>query len=299
MKVGASLVALAALAIPTQANAAYPGANGRIFFDTGGTDRDIISIAPDGGDRRSVTKGIEVAVSPDGRQIAFVRGGDLFVASRTGDDPLAITDTEVVERTPSFSPSGNKLVFATDFDSSGPGRGEPGHVFTIRTNGSDRTRLTQSDFNDSEPSYSPSGNKIVFVRVGSDATSQLYKMDPDGSNRDQLTSGPQGYPAESPTWSPDGDRIAFERFVNGDISIYSIEPDGSDLIQHTFGDGARNREPSYSPSGRKIVYRGQTPDEQKALYVIDAAGTSTPERLTAPRPSGVDARPYWGPIPSQ
>ena len=176
----------AVLALPAAASAGYPGANGRIFFDVGGgSGAAIFSIQPDGSDRqRLIDRGREPAVSADGRQIVFMRGGDLYLATRSGSDIVQVTDTAEAERNPSFSPSGNKLLFATD--STG---GKPGHIFTMRTDGGDRTRLTQSQRPDSDPSFSPTGNKVVFVRVGTDAVSQLYKMDTDGTNINQLTSG--------------------------------------------------------------------------------------------------------------
>ena len=197
----------AVLALPAAASAGYPGANGRIFFDVGGgSGAAIFSIQPDGSDRqRLIDRGREPAVSADGRQIVFMRGGDLYLATRSGSDIVQVTDTDEAERNPSFSPSGNKLLFATD--STG---GKPGHIFTMRTDGGDRTRLTQSQRPDSDPSFSPNGNKVVFVRVGTDAVSQLYKMDTDGTNINQLTSGE--FACEDPTWSPDGDRIAFKGF---------------------------------------------------------------------------------------
>ena len=167
---------------------------------------------------------------------------------------------------------------------------------SIRADGSDRERLTVSEHVDFSPSYSPSGNKIVFVRAfNHPAVRQILKMDSDGSNRVQLTSS-NFFSSEHPTWSPDGNRIAFERFVNGSLSLYSIEPDGSNELQLTSGEDNHDREPAYSPSGNKIVYRGQNDDGESGLFVIPALGGPR-ERLTDPRPSGVDANPYWASTP--
>ena len=239
-------------------------------------------------------RGVEMEALPTaGRQIAFVRRGDLFVANRSASDDLAITNTPVVERTPSFSPSGNKLVFATEFRVGQPGTG---HIVTIGVDGKDRTELTQSDQPDFSPSYSPSGNKIVFTRLTDDGTTQAFKMDAEGSNRDQLTFSASS--VDAPTWSPDGNRIAFDLIANNAQSILSIEPDGSNRLRLTTRPRENNREPSYSPSGNKLVYRGVTTPggDDQALFVIPAGGGS-PEQLTAARDSGVDADPYWGPTP--
>ena len=56
------------LVAPAAADGVSPGSNGRIFFDTGGPGRDIVSVDPQGGDRTKVTQGREPAVSPTGRR---------------------------------------------------------------------------------------------------------------------------------------------------------------------------------------------------------------------------------------
>jgi Tol biopolymer transport system component len=282
---------LAALIAPAAVDAAFPGSNGRVFFDSGGPGRDIVSVDPQGGDRTRVTQGQEPAVSPNGRLIAFVRRGDIYTCNKIGGDERQVTDTAVVERTPSFSPSGNQLVVATDRR-----HGVGGDIVSIRADGSDRARLTVSELVDFSPSYSPSGNKIIFVRAfNHPGVRQILKIDSDGSNRVQLTSS-NFVSSEQPTWSPDGNRIAFERFINGSRSLYSIEPDGSNELQLTFGEDSHDREPAFSPSGNKIAYRGQNDDGESGLFVIPALGGPR-ERLTNPRPSGVDANPYWASTP--
>ena len=286
------MVTAAVLALPAAASAGYPGANGKIFFDVGGgSGAAIFSIQPDGSDRqRLIDRGREPAVSADGRQIVFMRGGDLYLATRSGSDIVQVTDTAEAERNPSFSPSGNKLLFATD--STG---GKPGHIFTMRTDGGDRTRLTQSQRRDSDPSFSPTGNEVVFVRVGTDAVSQLYKMDTDGTNINQLTSGE--FACEDPTWSPDGDRIAFKGFDGPAFSLFALNPNGEGLDQLTQSE-LGDHEPDYSPSGRKVVFRGARND-RKGLFIVGTDG-GTVERLTSSEPGngvGVDGDPYWGPTP--
>jgi TolB protein len=288
----AVLIATAvALALPAAATATYPGSNGRIFFDVGGgSGAAIFSIDPDGSGRERVAdRGREPAVSADGKRIVYVKGGDLYTANRSGGDEEQVTNTQVVERHPSFSPSGNKLLFATDTTVN-----KPGHIFTVRTDGGDRTQLTQSERPDSQPAYSPDGNEIVFVRRLPPSISQLFKMDADGDDREQLTSGE--FPCDAPTWSPNGDRIAFEGLDGPGTSIFALDPNGSFLERLTFAD-LDDKEPAYSPSGNKVVFRGER-DDKKGLFVVGA--DNAVEQLTVSTPGhgvGVDGDPYWGPTP--
>src|SRR6267142_3771643 len=72
--------------------------------------------------------------------------------------------------------------------------------------------------------------RIAFVSRERNAQSDIYTMNPDGSDRKQLTFS-QEYEAE-PVWSPDGTKIAFARYGGyGDGSyseIFVMNADGSD-----------------------------------------------------------------------
>src|SRR5439155_6353674 len=91
-------------------------------------------------------------------------------------------------------------------------------------------------------------------------TAQIFARDPDGSER-QLTHFSGG--AVRPAWSPDGSRIAFERWFppNHPDEIYVMNADGSGLkallmkgcraIPHCLSDD----QPTYSPDGKRIVFQ--------------------------------------------
>ncbi|MTB24253.1 MAG: hypothetical protein F2920_11405, partial [Actinobacteria bacterium] len=69
-------------------------------------------------------------------------------------------------------------------------------------------------------SWSPDGTKIVFV-----SSSQIYVMDADGSNQTNISNNSSS--DDTPAWSPDGSKIAFMTDRDGNYSIYSMNPDGS------------------------------------------------------------------------
>lgn len=283
-------VAIAALALPAAASAAFPGSNGRIYFDVGGgRGAAVFSIDPDGSGREKIVDGArEPAISADGKRLAYTKGGDLFTAGRLGGDPEEVIDTKAKIKSPAFSPSGNRIAYATAATG-----GNPGHIFTVRVDGSDRTALTKSESSDESPEFSPGGGKIVFTRTGSDAVSQIFKMDADGSDRQALTSGP--FACQEPTWSPDGDRIAFEGFDRS-WSIYSAKPNGSGLLQLTDSE-LGDHEPAYSPSGRKLVFRGARGEDAKGLIVVGADGGAVKQITTRQPGAGVDGDPAWSPTP--
>lgn len=86
-----------------------------------------------------------------------------------------------------------------------------------------------------QPSFSPDGNRIVFVKYSADAKScGIWLMNTDGSDQVQVTDAKKGY-AYHPRFSPDGKKIVFDCFKKDkkDNDIYIIDTDGNNLVQVT------------------------------------------------------------------
>ena len=100
----------------------------------------------------------------------------------------------------------------------------------------------------SQISWSPDGTTIA---LGSQA-GELFLVHPDGTGLAQirLPTALGGHHAYGPDWSPDGTRIVFSMFVESRSStdLYSIAPDGSNLVQITDEDGVENFA-SWGPPG--------------------------------------------------
>jgi WD40 repeat protein len=111
---------------------------------------------------------------------------------------------------------------------------EADEIYVMNADGSGQTKLTNNTQSDTDPSWSPDGDKIAFSRSGDNGEDEIYVMNADGSGQTRLTNN--GY---SPSWSPDGDKIAFvsSRDVNSDFAgpeIYTMNAnDGSDVTRLT------------------------------------------------------------------
>jgi Tol biopolymer transport system component len=104
--------------------------------------------------------------------------------------------------TPVWSPDGRELIFASD---------RAGTFSIYRLTGDGLTlRLTDNAADDFHPAWSPDGQTIIFSSGRGGAYYQIFTMNADGENRQQLTAVP-GNHLMYPRYSPDGARIAFMR----------------------------------------------------------------------------------------
>ena len=117
-------------------------------------------------------------------------------------------------------------------------------------------KLTENSARDFDPAWSPDGSKIAFASTRT-GDYELWVMDADGSNKQQLTSL-SSYTL-SPCWTPDGSKIVF--YSNKDSTwgdIWVINADGSNPTRLTFTNGHAGKHGiDISPNGEKIVYRHQ------------------------------------------
>jgi Tol biopolymer transport system component len=196
--------------------------------------------------------------SPDGLHIAFRSGHDgnedLFVMDADGSNLIRLTNDVHVETDLAWSPDGRRIAFG-----SGDSNRE---IYVVNVDGSDLLNITNNPEHDEEPAWSPDGSRIAFMSwrnepslldcfPAGNCNTEIYVMNADGSNPINLTNSP-GEDAY-PTWSPDGNRIAFASIRDGDQEIYVMNVDGSSQIRLTTRRGP-DYEPAWSPDGIRIAF---------------------------------------------
>jgi TolB protein len=281
-----SAAVLLALAAPAQA--AFPGANGRIAYSVrhATAPYQIFTAKPDGSDERLLVSGGFLSWSADGKKIAYDGSGiDYINADGTGPS-IGIGGGNY----PAWSPDGTKIVgmfLGGDFDL---------HVVSLPY--LEHTLLAPNREFDGQPEWSPDGTKIAFTSVRSfgQQQSDIYTVDPGNTTPPvNLTNHPAF--DQYPSWSPDGRKLAFSSEREGNIDIYVMNADGTAQTRLTT-DVAEDYRPVWSPDGRKILFLskrdGGSFSSNSVLYVMNADGTAQ-TRITSTDRDIQDED--WQPVP--
>lgn len=124
----------------------------------------------------------------------------------------------------------------------------------------------------------------------------VYSMNPDGSDRVRLTEdlsgsiGDSAFVISAPAWSSDGSRIAYAGLPLPATDIFTMNADGSSVVNITHTDVPEGA-PAWSPSGRRLVFERETYPNTD-IYRIDEDGSDV-VALTSGR--ALDLRPDWSP----
>jgi Tol biopolymer transport system component len=276
------------LAVGGPAQAAFPGADGRIAFVTANGGCCNISTMKADGSRvaqlthvTSESQAWDPFWSPDGTAIVFdlqnvggtFRSQIWIMRPDGGSGHRLLADPFFVDFSPSFSPDGNWVVFTRcrpDFTACA--------IYRMNRAGTSLTGITPFTVSvrDFQARYSPDGSTIAFDSSGRGGVqSAVYLMHADGSHVQRLTR--PGLIATSPDWSPDGSRILFTTHccaLRHTAEVWVINRDSTGAHQLTFPGQRHDFSPAFSPEGDKIAFERYSPDfSHFAVWVMNSDGT--------------------------
>jgi Tol biopolymer transport system component len=168
-------------------------------------------------------------------------------------------------------------------------------LYTMRGDGTDVRRLTDTPAYESAPAWSPDARRVVFVGPGTGAhpRTALWMANADGRSRKRLTDAPLGSEDRDPAWSADGSRVVFVRERSpsgvGEGELWTVRPDGTGTRRLAAPAGELYA-PAWSPDGSRIAF-ARVAALNAAVWLVNADGSGL-RLLTS---ALFAARPSWSP----
>jgi Tol biopolymer transport system component len=250
------------------------------------------------GDRPGHPSFTEPAISPDGREIAFVSGGDIWTVPATGGDARLLVSHAATESRPHWSPDGRKLAFAST-------RTGAGDIYVLTLDAGDVLRLTWDDAAEQVDGWSADG-EWVYLSTSSrdiDGMNDVLRVRATGGTPLPVTA--ERYTSEyfaAP--APDGKRVAFNaRGISSrqwwrrghshidESEIWIFETGSSQgRYKKVVDRGAKSLWPMWMPDGQRLYFMSDR-DGAENLWAAPLGGAtpSAAQRIT----NFKDGRVLW------
>ncbi|MEE8422722.1 MAG: protein kinase [Dehalococcoidia bacterium] len=204
---------------------------------------------------------VEPVWSPDGSLIAFTstRDGNAFIYTMNSDGSDVRRLANIPGQGPDWFPDGTRIAFfsidaASNFD-----------VYVVTIEGGEVVRLTDDAAVDTQPAWSPDGQRIAFQSDRS-GNGEIYVMNADGTEPVRLTNNP----AEDtePSWSPDGRQIVFRSSRDGNDDLYTMFADGTGQVRLTSALEA-DGQPAWTSGAMPVATRSETGGDLSVQDEVD------------------------------
>ncbi len=201
----------------------------------------------------------EPSLSPDGKTVAFVSGGDIWTAPAAGGEAHLIVAHPAYDSRPLFSPDGKSLAFIST-------RTGNGDIYIADLTTSQSRRLTYDDARDSLDAWSRDGKWIYFSSLGRSAdtlANDIWRVAATGGTPMMITDERMHNHYHSAP-SPDGKSLALVGYGSAfaqwwrhgrshmDETQLWLMQDGK--FRQLAGDGAKQVWPMWTPDGKRLFY---------------------------------------------
>ncbi len=248
----------------------------------GGQTKEIFVMDWDGANMDQVSSHRSISISPtwspDGKKIAYTsyvkrvgakfRNADMLLLDLMTGKRSLVSYRQGINSGAAFSPDG-RYIYLTISQGNSP------DIYKMTLDGNLVAKITNGPAGalNVEPAVSEDG-KLAFSsdRAG---RPMIYTASGDGSNVKRITFA--GVFNSSPSWSPDGKKIAFAGQSDNNFDIFVMNADGTGMIRLTSakkpnGSMASNEDPSFSPDGRFVMYTSNRTGKNQ-IYISTVDGS--------------------------
>ncbi|MFQ5638023.1 MAG: DPP IV N-terminal domain-containing protein [bacterium] len=236
------------------------------------------------------------AWSPDGEHIAYteimgagVSTAKIWIVQPDGADPLAVTEGKNFDHNPVWSPNGKQLFFISD-------RGGIPDIWWLPVDAHGQATASPKPLTAGigvgSIALSADGAKLAYSKLTERSGIWSMPINPDRllGLKDARVINSANQRIDGVVISPDGARLAFDSNRNGNMDIWMMRPDGSELRPVTT-DKAHDWAPNWAPDSKQIAFHSLR-SGNRDIWVKPVAGGAATQLTSHP---AKDWQPAWSP----
>lgn len=214
-------------------------------------------------------------------------GGRIYSINADGSNLTLLTGERVASH-PTWSPDGRKIAFSVFYNGQDDFRAQ---IYVINADGTNPTALTSRDQSAWFPTWSPTGEYIVYFNISYRDSRvdnvELFRMNADGTSQRSF-----GLPFASlgASFSPDGNRVALAIKQDKAVNLLNVDVEGTNTLTLT-SNTFENFAPSWSPNGKQLVFESRQ-NNSGQIYKLNADGSNLTNLSNSTTDDGA---PLWSP----
>jgi WD40 repeat protein len=215
-----------------------------------------VSRASGAGLHQVVRAANDVALSRDGKRLAYSTGDERGTISVVGTDGRGRRRLPGFGYRPDWSPDGKALVLLSDIS-------EDEQAVVVESLHGGRHRIARGGI-DSGPTWSPDGRWIAYTDTSSNpaGNDDLFVVRPDGTHRHRVARNIVTF-----AWSPDGTKLAAGGHFR-DVAVVGVDGRGLRWLGLRLSVGTE----AWSPDGRRLVLAANGPDDPTQIWLVGSNG---------------------------